>query len=443
MTTLEILHWNDVHGRYDAMARAAHRAKRIKAEADHPVLLFDAGDIEESSVRLSALTYGAAGWSALRAAGVDVAVPGNGGLMRYGPDVLPRYAEAFGAAPVLANLGSGGEVLSDTRPYRIVPAGDLRVAVIGISTPVSTYEVFGIEEFGLFQTVARTARAARADGADVVIVLSHCGIDLDRALSWDARGDIDLIVGGHTHTLLPQGEVAGAPIVQAGNFAEHLGRVTVEVRAGAVEVTSMTVESVDVDWPQDEAVLASLERSERELAAWLAEPVGRLVDESTYDVGTGGAIATLLADAILAAHPADACLVFPVNCDAGLPAGVITRGQVWAATSSPGNAATATVSGATLREMVRIGYSPENADRTPRAFRGRQLGTVVLRGAELRDGEVLVAGRPVEDSATYVVAGTDTELSAYGRLVGRDPADLKIFVPQILPEILEAYLHGT
>ena len=101
MTTprvLELLHWNDLHGRYDALARLSARAREIRRAADHPVLLLDGGDVEETSVRLSALTFGVAGWRMLGAAGVDAAVTGNGGLLRYGPDLIPRYAEALGEA---------------------------------------------------------------------------------------------------------------------------------------------------------------------------------------------------------------------------------------------------------------------------------------------------------------------------------------------------------
>ena len=68
---MELLHWNDIHGRWAALARLSSRARAIRAAAAHPVLLLDGGDVEEGSVRLSALTKGVAGWRLLGAAGVD------------------------------------------------------------------------------------------------------------------------------------------------------------------------------------------------------------------------------------------------------------------------------------------------------------------------------------------------------------------------------------
>ncbi|RNI22865.1 bifunctional metallophosphatase/5'-nucleotidase [Flexivirga caeni] len=442
MTTLEILHWNDVHGRYAALARASHRAKQIRAEAEHPVLLMDGGDIEESSVRLSALSYGTSGWRALRAAGVDVAVPGNGGLMRYGPRVLPRYAEALGSPPVLANLGVDGGLLPGVAPYRLIDAGEVRVGVIGITVPASVYGSFGMQEFGLFQCVDRAARQVRREGADVVVVLSHCGVDLDRALSWDARGAVDLIVGGHTHTLLPDGDRAGLPIVQAGNYAEHLGRVRVQIEDGRVEVVSMTVEEIASGGPQDPAVLQEVSAAECDLEQWLAEPIGSS-QGADFDPLTGGGAARLMAAALLARHPADVGVIFPAQLDAGLSTGVVRRCDLWALTSSPANAATATVTGAQLRRMALSGATDENAARSPRFLRGRSFGKLVMVGAEITDGEVLVGGERVRDDRVYRVTGCDIELSTYGGLFTAEPDDLVLHTPDILPEILEAYLVGT
>lgn len=129
MSTLEILHWNDVHGRWDGLARMSARARAIRESAGHPVLLLDGGDVEEGSVPLSALSRGVAGWRLLGAAGVDAAVAGNGGLLRYGPALLPRYAEALGSAPLVCDVETqDGRVPDGAAPSSLLRAGDLLVA---------------------------------------------------------------------------------------------------------------------------------------------------------------------------------------------------------------------------------------------------------------------------------------------------------------------------
>ena len=446
MTTLEILHWNDVHGRYERLARAAAMARRIKEKADHPVLLFDGGDIEESSVRVSALSYGAAGWAVLRAAGVDAAVVGNGGLLRYGPDRLIDYAQAFGRAPLLGNLHRDRVLPAGVAATQVIDTGSFRVGIIGISVPLmDSYSAFGLTEVPLYTMVSETAADLRRDGVEVVIVLSHCGLPQDTALAATLAGRVDLVVGGHTHSELPEGTRAfgGVPIVQAGNYAEHLGRVLLDVTAEGVTVRSMALEPVPEDGPADPLVLAAVAEQEAEIESWLAEPVATLKEAVDYNPADGGGIARLLARAIHESQPADVTFFYPANCDAALPQGPVTRGDIWAATSSPANVSTITTTGRRLRSMMQIGLSAENAARTPRLFRGRALGRVAIVGATIADGEILIGDRPLDDDATYRVSGGDVEVSSYGGLLPDNCPDMEIFVPQIMPELLEAYLVGT
>ena len=439
---LELLHWNDLHGRYDALARLSARARQIRETADHPVLLLDGGDVEETSVRLSALTCGVAGWRMLGAAGVDAAVPGNGGLLRYGPDLLPRYAAGLGSPPVVCDLERDGETPAGAVPSRTLDAGDLRVGVVGITDFYPQYVDFGLTERGRVTAVRREAIRLRKDGADVVVLLSHAGINHDRGLSWSLRGLVDVIVGGHTHDLLVEGDRAqGLPIAQAGWNGEHLGRVRLEVDDDGVRVVALGVEPVPADAPRDPAVLEELTACERDLERWLAEPVGALHEPAPVGAPDSPA-ARLLLEALLHHAPADLGVLIAVHVTEGLPAGEVTRGDVWHATSSPGNLTTATLTGAEVRQMLARGWSDDFRSHTSRVSRGRPFGALQVIGVELDGGVVRVGGEPLADDRTYRVTGSDLEFSVYGTLLDAPPEDLDIRVPAILPELLESYLRS-
>ena len=442
MSTLEILHWNDVHGRWDGLARLGARARQIRGSAAHPVLVLDGGDVEENSVRLSALSYGVAGWRLLGAAGVDAAVAGNGGLLRYGPAVLPRYAEALGSPPLVCDLeDADGRTPEGAAASTLLSAGDLRIGIIGITDFYHQYAVFGLHERGRVTAVRREATLLRERGADVVVLLSHAGINHDRGLSWSVRDKVDLIVGGHTHDLLTEGERdQGVPIAQAGCYAEHLGRVLLEVDADGVRVVDMTVEPVDEDAPADPHVLAALEAAERDLDAWLDEPVGHLDEPAAHDAETVSGAAELVCHALLAHSPGDFALLIAAHCDDGLPAGPVRRRHVWSATSSPGNPARASLTGAQVRSMLGVGLSEEYAARTPRTFRGRPLGRLQMVGLAVHGDRIEVAGEPLDDGRTYTVTASDLELASYGGLLAHEPADVEHDSTVILPEVLEAYL---
>ncbi len=445
MATLELLHWNDLHGRFDALARLSARARAIRAAADHPVLLLDGGDVEDTSVRLSALTYGVAGWRLLGAAGVDAAVAGNGGLLRYGPAALPRYAAALGAPPVVCDLETtAGCTPAGATPSRLLETGGLRVGVIGATDYYAQYDTFGLRERGRVTAVRREAEDLRARGADVVVLLSHAGIHHDRGLSWALSGRVDLIVGGHTHHLLTEGDRSqGVPIAQAGCHGEHLGRILLEVAPdGRVEVVDMRLEPVPESAPGDPAVLAELARCEDDLAAWLAVPVGVLPEPLGYQVTGDSPVVRLTASALLHHRPADVGMLIGGHCTAGLPAGTVTRHDVWHATSSPANLATGTLSGAELSTMLGRGLTEEYAAATPRVFRGRPRGLLHVVGARLHRGRVLVGERLLQEDRRYRVTASDLELSPYGALVDREPADLEVHTETILPEVLESYLSA-
>jgi 2',3'-cyclic-nucleotide 2'-phosphodiesterase (5'-nucleotidase family) len=441
MTTLELLHWNDTHGHFDGLARLSARAREIRDQATHPVLLLDGGDVEDTSVRLSALTFGVAGWRALGAAGVDAAVVGNGGLLRYGPDQLPAYAKALGSAPLVCDLEIDGATPDGAAPSTILRVGGLRVGILGTTDYYPQYDVFGIRERGRVTAVHREARALRDAGADVVVVLSHAGINHDRGLSWSVRGLVDVIVGGHTHDLLTEGDRSqGVPIAQAGWKAEHLGRIVLEVDEGGVRVVDMTLEAVPESAPPDPVVVAELEACDRDLDTWLDEPVAHLPDAVPHGAADS-ALARLTAAALLAGRPGEIGVLMAAHCQAGLPAGTVTRRAVWAATSSPGNAAQATLTGAQVRAMLRRGLSEEFAATTSRTFRGRPYGRLQVVGVHVDGDRVLVGDEPLDDARRYRVTGSDLELSPYGTLVDQTPDDLVVHAPAILPELLEAYLR--
>ncbi|AKU18342.1 bifunctional metallophosphatase/5'-nucleotidase [Luteipulveratus mongoliensis] len=445
MPTLELLHWNDVHGRYDSLARLSAYAKTLRSRADHATLLLDCGDIEEATVRVSALSYGVSGWRVLRACGVDVAVTGNGGLLRYGPMLLPRYAESLGSPLLLANVTMHGDVPQGAARSRMLQAGELKVGVIGVTGWLPAYGDFGLERHATEGVVREEAEGLRSRGADVVVLLSHCGVEKDREAASRLTGVVDVIVGGRTHLVLPEGDRDhGVPVAQAGQYAEHLGRIRLDVDdAGRVSVPSIAVERVSEEAPQDPEVLAVVQECERDLEAWLAEPVATLPRAFGHSETGHSEVAQLVAHALLEYIPGDLSMVLAARCTAGLPSGRVTRGDVWAATSSPANPTTATMLGSHLRSVLLKGRSQEYAMTRSDVFRGRPYGQLHLASAEVAGETVMVRDEPLDDQRIYRVVSTDVELGRWGRLVGQIPDDLVIHTPTIVPEFLEAYLRAT
>jgi 2',3'-cyclic-nucleotide 2'-phosphodiesterase (5'-nucleotidase family) len=446
---LILLHTNDMHGRIEGMERIGTLIERIRAEhADLPVLYFDLGDVEESTVRLSSLTKGVAMHRLLNAMGCDAAAVGNAVLPRYGLPPLAAHGEVAHYPLLLANLRLGdGSPLPGTQPRALLQAGSLRLGLIGISSELDgeMYQRFlGLRTLPPGPLVRELAAALRQDGADAVILLSHMGLEVDRQLAAELQGEAALILGAHTHDLLPEGERIGeVTLAQAGQFAEHLGRVELLWDGARLRVERVSVLDVTEEVPPAPRVVAEVAAAEADLAHEMEEVIGELAAPLDYawerECGTGNLVADMLREHM----GGEVGLAGAVNAIAtDLPAGPLRRGIVWEYCGSSANPGVTELTGAQLRALVARGLDPELAAERPRLLRHQPRGIFSLSGATVRDGELLVGGEPVVPERVYRVAATDWELDAgMGYAQAEWGHQITYDFPTIVREALEPYLQ--
>ncbi|HXG24253.1 MAG TPA: metallophosphatase [Chthonomonadales bacterium] len=234
MPTITILHTNDFHNRLTPL-QAARLAKLRKALGSSGLLL-DAGD----AISAGNLTYKPAGEPILERmseAGYDAMTLGNREfhLTEAGFCAKVRCARF----PVLcANVRARDEKIAlPVQPtlFRSL-AGDIRVGIFGLTVPMITERMLvrKISAYVFDDPLRKAAELVPAHRAqcDLLICLSHIGLGKDRELAAAVPG-IDLIIGGHTHAVLENGEwVKETLIVQAGYNGHFLGTVTVEMTQG-------------------------------------------------------------------------------------------------------------------------------------------------------------------------------------------------------------------
>jgi 2',3'-cyclic-nucleotide 2'-phosphodiesterase (5'-nucleotidase family) len=420
MRRLVVLHSNDIHGRVDALARIATLVERARAEADDAAVVYvDAGDVEDTTERLSNLTKGVALHRLLRVAGCQAVAVGNGTVIRYGVEPLVEQAAAGGYPHLAANLQRGGAVVPGVQPRTLLDVDGVRVGLVGL-TPTEWRDLYtqalGVELPDELPLVREHTDVLWAEGADLVILLSHVGIERDRDLAAELDGEITLIVGSHSHTLLDEGERVGSvTIVQTGQFGTHLGRVEIELDDGRARVVSARAEPVPTGTPAHPGVAAELEQIENELAAWLAEPVGELTGPFELAFDRQCSAAAFVADVVRERMDAEVGVVTAgVALVSSLPAGRLTRGTLYEACPSPGVSSVATLTGAQLVELQQRGLDVERAAEEIRSLRGVPRGLAHLSGAEIREATLWIGGERVDPHRTYRVAGTDWELGTYG-----------------------------
>ena len=140
--------------------------------------------------------------------------------------------------------------------------GGVKVAVIGQAmpyTPISNPKwMFPRWSFGIRpEVIQQNVDKARADGAEVVVLLSHNGFDVDQKLPTVVNG-IDVILTGHTHDAVPRAiEIGKTLVLSSGSHGKYLGRIDLEVSGGKVTGYSSTLIPVFSDVITPDAEMAA------------------------------------------------------------------------------------------------------------------------------------------------------------------------------------------
>ncbi len=172
--------------------------------------------------------------------------------------------------------GPGGGPLPGVRPFVVRRIGRLRIAFLGLTAPRSSIysQTKGLTITDPVAAAIDWIPRARAQ-ADVVIAVTHIGIDDDRRLVKGTRG-LDAVVGGDSHTFLyaqvQEQDLDGktVPIVQDGEFGVRLGKMRLRFERGAHGRWRLTRSSdvllpIDAGTPADPTIAALVERYARPL----------------------------------------------------------------------------------------------------------------------------------------------------------------------------------
>ncbi|GFZ27341.1 bifunctional metallophosphatase/5'-nucleotidase [Lactobacillus corticis] len=232
MEKLRILHTNDLHSHFEHFPkiRRYFEAVREHPEADQ-VFTFDAGDFMDRSHPLSDATEGQANIQLMNQMHYDAVTVGNNEGISNSHAVLERLFTHAEFPVALANLLEE----DDTRPkwankyLLFTTKKGTRIALIGL-TPVYPM-TYGPNHWHVktLQSTMDQMLGELEGKYDCLVMLTHIGLNMDR---WLAKHypQIDLIVGGHSHDLLPKGEKHGHTwITQTGKWGNYVGDIQLEL----------------------------------------------------------------------------------------------------------------------------------------------------------------------------------------------------------------------
>lgn len=427
---IQLLHTNDIHGKLEAttvssgagsfeqggMATLAGWVAQVRSRAPDRTLLLDGGDAWQGTFTSNA-NRGEAVTKAMGLMRYDAMALGNHDF-DWGQEILAQRAREAPFPFLAANLrDAAGAIPAYAKPWMTKDLGITKVGVIGLANPrsptiVKASSIAGLTFLSPIDTVKRYLPEVRA-AADIVVVLSHIGIDEDTLLAQEVP-DIDVIIGAHDHLALRTARAVGrTKIHQAGAYTENLGRIEITIDRATRRPTN--VSGADALVPiasgvvkPDPEIAAIVAQRRAEGAAITSRVIGKAAAPLEGVRGTEVPLGNLVADALLQygrsqGWRSEVAFYNQAGIRASLAQGDITFGQLYGVLPFANTIVQVDLTGAQLREVLEGAAGA--AGRLHIAG-----GSFVYRFSNAPGQRVIeasVAGAPLDDARTYRVVTID------------------------------------
>ncbi|HVT14344.1 MAG TPA: bifunctional metallophosphatase/5'-nucleotidase [Fimbriimonadaceae bacterium] len=439
--TVTFLHSNDMHAHiegatiqrkaYGGYARQATLIKRLRASEPNVVLL-NAGDTFQGTLYFN-VYEGLADLAYMNAVHYDAMALGNHEFDR-GPATLSDFVKHADFPILCSNLDFSHEsTLSGlVQPSTVLTIGGEKIGVVGAVTP----DVFDISSPGakitlkdLKSSVQTAVDDLTRQKVDKIVLLTHIGYEEDLKLVHELH-DVDVVIGGHSHTPLGTPDLPGwpkaqgpyptmakdstgqeVPVVQCWEWSKVFGELEVRFDAnGKIEkIVKAQPIVVDESIPEDPSVASMI--------AAFQKPIANLQKQVIGQTDTGlprssasrreSPMANVIADAMLAATAKSGSVAAFVNSGgvrAPLEAGPITYGEAISVQPFNNTLTVMDLTGAELKAALEEGV-PER-DKTGGLLNpshGTSYKLDFSRPEGSRISDIVVAGTPLDPAKTYRV----------------------------------------
>ncbi len=306
---LTILHTNDVHSHLSRFSRLATKIKEIrkeKAKKNEPILLLDSGDFIVGALYHLLATTVSPELTLMNILEFDATTLGNHEF-EWGPQALAKLID-------IARVNGGGVTVPivasnirfnifDSRDddlKRLYDAGVIRSYLVKTLSNGLRVGIIGLLGRGAGQEALQAApvkfnhnqdfiqhmvNVVKTKGVDLVILLSHSGLDEDKELAKLIKG-IDIIIAGHCHTALFQPiRIANTLIVEAGSYTEYLGKLEVFVDDGNVSLRGYQLVPINDAIPEDYSVQRIINHYTNIIDEKILSPIGLESERSLAETG--------------------------------------------------------------------------------------------------------------------------------------------------------------
>jgi len=326
---LTILHINDFHGRLlpytvksisekipvSGVAYLAQMINEERSKNPEGTILLSAGDMFQGTPQ-SNIFRGEPVVEIMNYLKFDAMAVGNHEF-DWGQEVLQKLSSISNFPYLSANIvDKDGKYLPYLKPYVIIERKGLKIAIIGLTTPETAYitkpdYVKDLKFLDPVEILPNIIDDVRNKGANLVVVLSHLGFDADKELVEKVSG-IDVIVGGHSHTVVTNPVVVrGVIITQAGYNGIYLGVLEIKIQPETNIILGYTRENelktvfAGPENKFDEKVAQIVDKYNSQLKEEFAKVVGETLVDLVRNYNEESNVGNVICDAMREAVSAD------------------------------------------------------------------------------------------------------------------------------------------
>ncbi len=425
---LVILHTNDTHSQIDSTddGRGGILRRKVLIDsvraAEPNVILIDAGDVVQGTLYFT-LYAGEVERKMMNELGYDIQILGNHEFDN-GVEALADMYSKMNASKLSTNYDFSGTALDGLfKPYEIREIGGKRIAFMGINIDpegmIASKNCVGVKYLDGFKAANATAwHLKHNEKVDMVVAITHIGYEHDPGPGdvslVRSSEDIDLVIGGHSHTLIdptsdrsPECRVANADgdmvlIAQAGRKGQYVGEITIDLddmsmNSRVIPVNGRFDGSIDGD------AAGILEQYRRGVDSLQSIKVGHAkVDFTTSTPGLLNMMSDFVKDegSRLLGEKVDMGIINKGGIRCGMPKGDISRGLIMQMLPFDNRLVVLEISGSDLLAALDVMAS--------RGGDGVSDGVeALIDGQSHRCVSATIDGKAIDPDATYKVATID------------------------------------
>ena len=442
---INILHWNDFHARnapykmtpknadeYNVGGTSGMLGYLNKYRNDNSLVLHAGDDFQGTPI--SSITRGKSQISLLNLYNLDGFEIGNHEF-DYGINGLDSALMLANFDFLCANVLNEKTNSTFGKPYLIKDINGVKIGIIGLAPDdllqlVVVTNVIGLRMLNTDSVIVADVAYLKQQKCNLIVLLSHEGVDRDVKLADKFYGDVDIIVGGHSHTALHKGKIEnGVIIVQAGWGGRYLGKLDLQVdiqKDTVVSYSDILIETVEDPVINDKHAAQVVDSMNSSIEGEMSRVIGKLETDWVRGRAKESNIGQWIADATRNEAKTDITFLNSGGIRKDMPKGDITVRDIWEISPFGNTINVATVSGKTLKQMLRNNIKVrllENPDESPDLLvvSGIKITYDLVKAKEGKEDflvSVIVGGEEVSDSKMYSISTNNYMAGQFKKFFG-------------------------